>query len=261
MYNCSKIRIFFLFTFLYILLVFENKQRNEFIMKETLPKVSIFLPIYNKKDYLARSIGSIQNQSLKNIEIIAVNDASTDESLNLLKRLAKKDNRIKIVNNDRNHGLLYSRSMGIINSTGEYLMNLDPDDKLQGDDNLEILYNKSKISNADVVRFLIKRIPLNNFEKKQYDIINSNQLKNNDNLISNKFVKKENFLKAYEIFKTKIYSNKWNYHEDNIWNILIRKNSLFLLGLNFFKKKGEIILILIRKILNSFIFIEEIMHL
>ena len=96
---------------LYLYIYEENKiysQKNESV------KVSVFLPIYNKCTYLQRSIRSIQNQSLENIEIVAVNDYSTDNTLISLKKMAKKDLRIKIVNNDRNHGLLYSRAMGIL---------------------------------------------------------------------------------------------------------------------------------------------------
>ena len=103
------------------------------------PKVSVFLPIYNRETYLKRSIISIQKQTLKEIEIVAVNDCSTDNSLKILKQLAKNDSRIKIINNDRNHGLLYTRAMGILNCTGEYIVNLDPDDQFQGINNLEIL--------------------------------------------------------------------------------------------------------------------------
>ena len=65
--------------------------------------------------------------------------------------MAKNDGRIKIVNNDKNHGLLYSRAMGILNSTGEYLMNLDPDDVIYGEDSLEYLYNQSKFYNLDIL--------------------------------------------------------------------------------------------------------------
>ena len=106
-----------------------------------IPNISIFLPIYNKALFLNRSIKSIQKQTLKNIEIVAVNDFSTDDSLKILKKLYKKDKKIKIINNDRNHGLLYSRAMGILNCTGEYLLNLDPDDKFYNLRNLEYLYN------------------------------------------------------------------------------------------------------------------------
>lgn len=97
---------------------------------KSIPKISIFLPIYNKGKYLKRSIESIQIQTLKDIEIILVNDCSTDNSLEILKEIAKNDSRAKIVNNNRNHGLLYSRAMGILKSKGEYLINLDPDDEL-----------------------------------------------------------------------------------------------------------------------------------
>ena len=62
------------------------------------PKISVFLPIYNKEKYLKRSIGSIQRQTLKEIEIIPINDCSTDNSLNILKKMAEKDNRILIIN-------------------------------------------------------------------------------------------------------------------------------------------------------------------
>ena len=162
------------------------------------------MPIYNKHQYLLRSIGSILNQRLKDIEIIPVNDASTDNTLYELKKLAKKDIRIKIVNNDRNNGLLYSRTMGIINCTGEYMMNLDPDDRLDGIDNLEFLYNTSKSSDLDFIRYLIKIIPLNEAEVKRVDNLIKINLKK-DYLITNKFIKKKIFLSAYETFKNKIY--------------------------------------------------------
>ena len=79
------------------------------------PKISIFLPIYNKEKFLKRSIRSIQKQTLRDIEIIPVNDCSEDNSLEVLKIMSKRDSRIKIINNDRNRGLLYSRAMGILN--------------------------------------------------------------------------------------------------------------------------------------------------
>ena len=118
-----------------------NKDYN-FVNKR--PKISIFLPIYDKELYLQNCINSLKQQTLKNIEIVAVNDGSSDNSLKLLKKLSKSDKRIKIVNNDRNHGLLYTRAMGILNSTGEYLMNLDPDDKLISKNDLYNLYKMAK---------------------------------------------------------------------------------------------------------------------
>ena len=148
--------------------------------------------------------------------------------------MAKKDLRIKIVNNDRNHGLLYSRAMGILNSTGEYLMNLDPDDRLEGSDNLEILYNTAKSNNSDIVRYLVKSVPFNKYQIKECDFFNKNQFKIFDYLMTNKLVKKEIFLKVLNEFKKKIFYHKWNYHEDNIWSVLLHRTAKLKHDINKF---------------------------
>ena len=209
---------------IFILILFELKYlgKDEYQLSK-IPNVSVFLPIYNKASYLFRSIKSIQSQTLKNIEIVAINDGSTDDTLTILKRMSKKDNRIKIINNDRNHGLLFSRAKGVINSRGEYLMNLDPDDKFESNNDLETLYNHAKKSNLDYIIFLIKRVPIYESEAEKCKMDNRLQLQTEDFLITNKFVKKEIFVKAYSYFYKEIYKYKWNFHEDNIWNILIRK--------------------------------------
>ena len=162
-----------------LLLIIFSYNYFDIIFKKYIfsPKVSIFLPIYNKAKYLNRSISSIQMQTLKDIEIIPVNDCSEDNTLEILKKMAKNDSRIKIINNNKNRGLLYSRAMGIKNSNGKYLMNLDPDDKLEGPDNLEFLYNKVSQEKVDIISFgilmdnnfeLTKLIKCNNFDKVIY---------------------------------------------------------------------------------------------
>ena len=153
--NLLKIISIFIIILLPNCLKIENINSN--ITPFNIPKVTVFLPIYNKAEYLPRSISSIQNQTLKEIEIVAINDCSTDDTLKVLKKLAKNDSRIKIINNDRNHGLLYSRAMGIINSTGEYVINLDPDDQFEGIHNLEILYKLAKNEGADIILYLLQK--------------------------------------------------------------------------------------------------------
>ena len=157
--------------------------------------------------------------------------------------LASNDRRIKIVNNGRNHGLLYSRAMGILNSSGKYLMNLDPDDELTSKESLEYLYNQTLKYNVDIVTFDI----YNSIKKKNVKCNNKNQILKQpllfksiftkDNIIRdffvwNKLVKKEIFLKAYEEFRNEIYSEKWNYFEDDIWSILINKYAKSKICLN-----------------------------
>ena len=190
-----------------------------------LPKISIFLPIYNKEIYIEQSIESLQSQTLKDIEIVAINDGSTDTTLKKLKQLYKKDKRIKIINNDRNHGLLYSRAMGIINSTGQFLMNLDPDDKLVSSNNLMQLYKTMTSKDLDLIIYKIKRVALNKTERRLYKYMDDIQFKVIDDHITNKLIKKNVFLKAYDEFKDEIFSNKWNFHEDNIWSILVKNFS------------------------------------
>ena len=111
--------------------------------------------------------------------------------------------------------------MGVINSSGEYLMNLDPDDKLVNSNNLQLLYKTMKSKDIDLIIYKIKRIPLNNTEKILYKYMDDVQFNVTDDHITNKIVKKSLFLKAYNEFKNEIFSHKWNFHEDNIWCILI----------------------------------------
>ena len=214
--------------FIFLFFCFDGKRH---ILKE--PKISIFLPIYNKENYINRCIQSLQKQTLKNIEIIAVNDYSNDGTLDKLISLAKKDSRIKIINNDKNRGLLYSRAMGILNSSGDYLLNVDPDDELASNDSLEYLYNIAKKKDFDIISFSFlfksKNKRVNNCPvgiKRQPKLFESIFDRNNyikDYLIWNKLIKKEIFLKAYQVFKAKIYNGKWNYFEDDIWNILVNR--------------------------------------
>ena len=231
--NLLKIISIFIIILLPNCLKIENINSN--ITPFNIPKVTVFLPIYNKAEYLPRSISSIQNQTLKEVEIVAINDCSTDDTLKVLKKLAKNDSRIKIINNDRNHGLLYSRAMGIINSTGEYVINLDPDDQFEGIHNLEILYKLAKNEGADIILYLLqKHQPTEVYRPNISEIYkeidpnissykSTEKKRRVDYLITNKFSKREVLVKAYEVFAPRIHSHRWNFHEDNIWCYIIRK--------------------------------------
>jgi len=231
-------KIKYLFFLLLYFFIFLSKCK-----KNKRPKISIFLPIYNKEKSIKNSIFSLQKQTIRDIEIIAVNDHSSDGTLNKLKDLAKTDNRIKIINNDKNHGLLYSRAMGILHSSGEYILNLDPDDEIKDNESLEYLYNQSILSNIDIISFdvfyeKINKIVKCNYENiflKQPKLFNSIFYANNklrDFFIVNKLIKREIFQQAYEFFKYEIYHLKWNYFEDMIWSILVNKYSKSKLCVN-----------------------------
>lgn len=117
-------------------------------MKSESRKISIIVPIYNVEKYLERCLDSLINQTYKNIEIIAINDGSTDSSLKILRTYETIDSRIKIINKD-NEGLSQSRNVGINLATGEYITFVDSDDWIELNF-LEIMINLMELNNTDV---------------------------------------------------------------------------------------------------------------
>lgn len=93
-----------------------------------MPKISIIVPVYNSEKYLKQCINSICNQTLEDIEIIFINDASTDSSLEILKYYEKQDKRIKVINLEENQGPGKVRNLGIKNANGKYIGFVDSDD-------------------------------------------------------------------------------------------------------------------------------------
>lgn len=114
-----------------------------------MTKISVIMPVYNSEKDLSYSIDSFLMQNLKDIELICINDGSTDNSLNILEEYAKKDNRIVVINQE-NAGSGIARNNGIKNAKGEYICFLDTDDKYVDDKALEVLYNLAKKYDADV---------------------------------------------------------------------------------------------------------------
>lgn len=106
--------------------------------------ISIIIPVYNAEKYINRCIKSIVNQSYQNLEIIIVNDGSTDDSLSICETLATQDNRIKVISQD-NGGVSKARNTGIRLAKGEYVMFLDSDDYILPDmckTMLDVLHSK-----------------------------------------------------------------------------------------------------------------------
>ena len=115
-------------------------------------KISVIVPVYNVEKYLLECLDSIINQTLKEIEIICVNDGSTDNSLSILKEYASKDNRIILIDKE-NEGLGYTRKVGLDNATGKYILFCDSDDFYSELTAFEELYNYIEKVKVDVVIF------------------------------------------------------------------------------------------------------------
>lgn len=114
------------------------------------PAVSIVMPIYNQHNYLRQCLDSVIAQSLKDIEIICVNDGSTDDSLGILKEYSKNDSRIVIIDKP-NTGYGDSLNVGFKRATGEYLGIVEPDDFIESY-MMEYLYDKAKTNDLDWAR-------------------------------------------------------------------------------------------------------------
>ena len=114
-------------------------------------KVSVIIPVYNTAPYLREALDSICKQTLKELEIIVIDDGSTDESPQIINEYARNDSRIKIFQQP-NQGQGVARNLGLSHASGEYTYFMDSDDILQNDA-LEICYNKCVNNQLDFVLF------------------------------------------------------------------------------------------------------------
>ena len=116
-----------------------------------MAKISVIVPIYNDDRYLHECLDSIINQTFEDIEIICVNDGSTDESLNILKQYESRDCRVKVISQE-NKGVGAARNAGIKIASGEYIYFIDADDFLELT-GLEEMYDLSQQMDLDLLIF------------------------------------------------------------------------------------------------------------
>lgn len=117
-----------------------------------MKKVSIIIPVYNVEKYIGKCVESVINQTLNDIEILCVNDASTDASLSIIQEYAKQDKRVKIISYETNKSASQARKDGVLHAEGEYIMFLDGDDYLERTA-CENLYNVISKKKVDMVHF------------------------------------------------------------------------------------------------------------
>jgi len=133
------------------ILIDKNINLNNY--KTNYPKISIVIPIYNAEKYIRSALTSIQNQDLKDIEIIMVDDFSEDNSVKLINELMKNDPRIKLYENKENKGILYTKAKGVFNSKGKYVIILDEDDIFGQRDAFSTLYQIAEKYDLDMLGF------------------------------------------------------------------------------------------------------------
>ena len=135
-----------------------------------MAKVSIIIPIYNAESYLSRAIESVQNQTIKDIEIILVNDGSTDRSLAICEEYRDKDKRIKLID-IVNSGVSVARNTGMEIATGDYIGFIDADDYIENN-MYENMYKRIIQDSSDIC---VCNYILESKDSKQYVDININQ--------------------------------------------------------------------------------------
>jgi len=204
------------------------------------PKTSFIIPIFNKENYLRSFITSIQMQDLKEIEIIFVNDFSDDKSVNIINDFIKIDKRIKLINNKKNMGSLYSRAIGANTAKANYIIFFDPDDIILKEGILKA-YNHIIKYKLDIVQFL-SIIQRNDFvETSQYFFNYKNIIKQpilsyifyyykksgveNNMILWDKLVKKQVVLKSLNFIGEKFIQSRIVIEND-----LILLFSIFTIG-------------------------------
>lgn len=138
----------------------------EFERRKNLPKVSIIVPVYNVADYLEVCLNSLCNQTLKDIEIICVNDGSTDNSLSIIQKYQERDKRIVVIDKE-NTGYGHSMNIGIAKATGEYIGIIESDDWAE-ENMFQKLYEAAKHHNAEVVKSNYNQYYTKPVEKKYF---------------------------------------------------------------------------------------------
>ncbi len=115
---------------------------------KTEPLISVIIPVYNVEPYLAQCLNSVISQTYKRIDIVIVDNGSTDGSNKIINKYAEKDKRINIIR-EKNKGISYARNAGLKNAKGSLITYIDPDDSVVND-YIEILYNAITDNNSDI---------------------------------------------------------------------------------------------------------------
>lgn len=233
-------------------------------------KVSVIVPIYNSERYIDKCIQSIINQTFKDIELILVDDGSTDKSVEISNKYAEKDKRIKIIK-QKNKGVSSARNYGISIATGDFITFVDSDDFIEID-MLDILYNAAIDNNCDVVLSGIKIIKDNNIK---YEFTKDSKIYTKQEVFKLFYFDREPFSPNYawgKLIKRSI-CNKIKFRED----IFLMEDALFSMELfincqnnimflnkylyNYVQRDGSESKHFSKKRITSFYALEELLNL
>ena len=200
-------------------------KNSEIIFKSEKPKVSLIIPVYNQEQFIKRIYSNILNQTLKDIEIVFIDDFSIDNSSKIISELMEIDKRITYIKNEKNRGAFYSRNIGVLNSLGEYVLCVDIDDFLLNDILIKS-YETAKEYNLDIVQFYVMAgdIKENIFWrvlKYKSGIIRNEKVKDvffrgTTRNTWDKFVKREVFIKSINFLDINFRNRNYVVYNDDV---------------------------------------------
>ena len=214
--------------------------------KRDNPKISIVISTFNGEIYLKPAVRSIQNQKFLNIEIIIVDDGSMDNTTKVAKHLMEEDRRIKLISNGINRGTLYTKTRGVLNAKGKYVMTLDHDNLYSTNYVFSNLYHESEKYNLDLLGFStigtpveVKNIKKNNFiDYFETPIIRKPKIKRrflgfvkgeeSGTFLCLYFIKKQLFLNTIKQLGDEFINRNIDAHDDTILMFLLSRNALSL---------------------------------
>lgn len=216
--------------------------------------ISVVIPIHNMEKYLDRCINSIIEQSYRNIEILLINDVSTDNSLKICKKFQKEDKRIKFFSMSH-QGVSIARNFGIEKANGKYLLFIDSDDWIEKD-TIEILYENIKNNDMSICsyhRVFENYNLIDNIKKLENDIILSKTKTLKILFLNGKYKMNYQGFIFNKLFKKKIidrYNIRFDkdicYNEDRlfVFNYLLHCNKPIYfskyIGYNYYRREGSV---------------------
>jgi len=217
-------------------------------------KVSIIIPVYNVEDYLVECLHSVITQTFKDIEIILVDDGSTDRSLEIINSFAGKDERIKIIH-QTNSGVSAARNTGICASSGEYVLFVDSDDMIMPN-SVEKLYKKANETGSDLLLgnalSCASNAPISVGFKRNAELNSQAGISGEECYI--KLMNVSNafpplvylfFMKQELIIRKKLFFKKGIIHEDELWCIqaMLNATRVTMIDFNYYyyrKREGSL---------------------
>lgn len=141
---------------------------DHILVSESVPFITVIVPVFNMAAYAEDTVKSVMSQSLKNIEILVINDGSTDKSISILRNIEKQDNRIRVIDQD-NLGVSATRNRGLREAKGKYVLFWDGDDLLLPDA-LEKLFVEGEVNDSEIVTGGLYHFQSNNHRVREWTI-------------------------------------------------------------------------------------------